>query len=122
MATVKLFVVPVPNGPPEATTVFRELRKVKLTSSMKLAPLMVTTNVGVAPTTSSCDVPPGHTVLGVADAVGTAGVAPEPTRIVSVSEQPAAFVAVTVYVVGLDGVAVTGLPVVELNPVAGDQL
>ena len=46
------------------------------------------------------------------------------TVTVTVDEEvhPFAFVPVTVYVVVEAGVAVTLLPVVELNPVEGDQL
>ena len=44
------------------------------------------------------------------------------TVTVVVFEHPAALVPVTVYVVVPGGLAVTLVPVVALNPVAGDQL
>jgi hypothetical protein len=44
------------------------------------------------------------------------------TTTVAVFVQPPAVVPVTVYVVVIDGVAVTEVPEVELKPVEGDQV
>jgi hypothetical protein len=75
-----------------------------------------------AAVTCSCEFPPEHTVGGVAVTEISDGTSFTVSADVAVPVQPLAAVPVTVYVVFDVGLAITVLPVVVFNPVAGDQL
>lgn len=74
-----------------------------------------------APLAVSATLPPGQ-IDGAAGVHEIGTVPPTFTVTVVVPTQPAAVVPVMVYVVVVTGVAVTVDPVVDDNPVAGDQL
>lgn len=74
-----------------------------------------------APYAVSDVLPPGHTEVGVSDAIAVTDV-PTTTDLVAVAEQPALLVPVAVYVAELPAVKVTDAPVVADRLVAGDQV